>query len=65
MKYLHQCNSYFCQDDVGIHDIVRTRGLGELYKRQSMGFVLLYIHIAMPQDEHDTNHSHAALSNMT
>ena len=30
--------SYLCQAEDGIRDLVRSRGLGDVYKRQQQGF---------------------------
>ena len=32
------CDVFFCQAEDGIRDLVRSRGLGDVYKRQRPGF---------------------------
>ena len=40
------CNVFFVQAEDGIRDLVRSRGLGDVYKRQvmSLAFSLLAMH---------------------
>ena len=35
---MYSCWSFFCQAEDGIRDLVRSRGLGDVYKRQKERF---------------------------
>ena len=35
---------FFCQAEDGIRDLVRSRGLGDVYKRQEMDFIKFFFH---------------------
>ena len=36
---LYRCSVFFFQAEDGIRDLVRSRGLGDVYKRQAVAFV--------------------------
>ena len=39
MGVAYLCNVFFVQAEDGIRDLVRSRGLGDVYKRQSMPWI--------------------------
>ena len=39
---------FFFQAEDGIRDLVRSRGLGDVYKRQAFGLEAHHVHLAVP-----------------
>ena len=45
------CCFVFFQAEDGIRDLVRSRGLGDVYKRQGLGFVVYFVRLLILEAE--------------